>query len=197
MLVSPHAVTNIDDDALRINLSLNREQVKHAPGIETALPVAREYEIEHNRYYGWPDYWAGGGLWGVGVYPAGYVPPVSQTPAALAAYTAASAQPALPPEAASIESHNHLRSVNEVTSYKILAKDGELGRVEDFLFAPPDWSIQNLVIDTSVWFGGEVLLDLQVVEGVDWTQRRVSVKVDRDYVRNSPPVDMTTYRHRT
>jgi hypothetical protein len=110
---------------------------------------------------------------------------------------APSGRMAAPPQAAGIERTNHLRSVNEVTSYTILAKDGELGRVEDFLFEHSDWSIQDLVVDTSIWFGGEVLLDLNVVEGVDWTRRHVTVNVDRDYVRNSPPVDMSRFRHRT
>jgi uncharacterized protein YrrD len=200
VLISPHAVTEIDDDALRINLSLTQQQVQKAPGVETALPVTREYEIEYNRYYGWPDYWAGGGLWGVGVFPAGYMPvtgPVTGTPDANTSAAAPSGRPVEPTQATSIESTNHLRSVNEVTGYTILAKDGKLGRVEDFLFEHGDWSIQDLVVDTSFWLGGEVLLALNVVEGVDWTKRHVTVNVDRDYVRNSPPVDMARFRHRT
>ncbi len=197
VLISPHAVTGIDDDVLRVNLSLTRDQVRNAPGAGTELPVSLDYEMAYNRYYGWPDYWAGGGLWGIGVYPLGYMAPATQAPAAGGDYPALSVQPTPAPPLSSMASHNHLRSVKDVTGYGIQASDGELGRVEDFLFEDSDWSIQSLVVDTSVWFGGEVLVALKFVENIDWATGLVSVSVGRNYVRNSPPVDMARFRHRT
>ncbi len=129
--------------------------------------------------------------------PLGYLAPGTQAPAAGGDYPALSVQPTPAPPLSSMASHNHLRSVNDVTGYGIQASDGELGRVENSLFEDSDWSIQSLVVDTSVWFGGEVLVALKFVENIDWATGLVSVSVDRNYVRNSPPVDMARFRHRT
>ena len=42
----------------------------------------------------------------------------------------------------------HLRSAEEVTGYHILASDGEIGHVRDFLLEDDDWSIRYIVVDT-------------------------------------------------
>ena len=52
----------------------------------------------------------------------------------------------------------HLRSVEAVTGYHIHASDGEIGYVEDFLLQDTDWSIHNLVVDTTNWWPGKKVL---------------------------------------
>jgi len=43
------------------------------------------------------------------------------------------------------------RSASEVTGYHILASDGEIGHVTDFLLEDADWSIRYLVVDRKNW----------------------------------------------
>jgi hypothetical protein len=196
VLISPRAIAGVDDDILRVNLSLTREQVQKAPGLATDLPVSRQYEIEYNRYYGWPDYWVGENLWGPGPYPA-WAPPTGRIPAAYAGYPPPAMQPEPVPQPAPDTGDRHLRSMNEVTHYGILARDGKFGRMEDFLLEDSDWSIQNLVVDTTLGFGGEVLVAVGSVEEVDWPNRKLVVNLNRDDVRNGPPVDLSRFTHRT
>jgi hypothetical protein len=50
-------------------VNLTRKQIEDSPAIETHKPVSRQYEEEYHRYYGWPYYWQGDGLWGMSGFP--------------------------------------------------------------------------------------------------------------------------------
>ena len=84
-------------------------------------PVSRQLEAEYSRYYGYPCYWAGQGLWGAGMYPR-------MADMAAASSTSQELETGRPPEG-----DPYLRSAREVTGYAIQARDGDLGHVEDFL----------------------------------------------------------------
>jgi hypothetical protein len=87
----------------------------------------------------------------------------------------------------------HLRSVEAVTGYHIHASDGEIGHVEDFLVEDADWSIHYLVIDTKNWWPGKkVLISPRSVQEIDWTERLVSLDVERQRVKDSPAYDPST-----
>ena len=62
VLISPIAVGEIDSVAREFIVSLTKEQVENSPGIETDKPVSRQHEAEYNSYYGYTNYWGGGGL---------------------------------------------------------------------------------------------------------------------------------------
>ena len=47
-----------------MSVKLTRKQIEDSPAIESHKPVSRQYEEEYYRYYGWPYYWQGDGLWG-------------------------------------------------------------------------------------------------------------------------------------
>ncbi|MEP6673163.1 MAG: PRC-barrel domain-containing protein, partial [Chthoniobacter sp.] len=67
VLISPHAFGNFcqqGGDSLLV--SLTRKQIEESPAIEAHKPVSRQYEEEYYRYYGWPTYWGGGAMWGMG-----------------------------------------------------------------------------------------------------------------------------------
>jgi hypothetical protein len=179
VLISPMAVDSVDWQAQRIHLYLNRERVEEAPGIETNLPVARRMEAEYYRYYGWPNYWAGGGLWGPATTPAAAASLSEETSLSTAAY---------PPPSEEVDSGDpHLRSLREVTGYRILARDGELGNVEDLLADDGEWSIQQIIIDTTRWWpGGEVIITPEHIWQVNWAERSVAVDMDRQAIKDSP-----------
>ena len=64
VLISPVSIgrPNWTDKALPA--ALTKEQVRNSPDIDTQKPVSRQHEISYLDYYGYPYYWAAGGLRG-------------------------------------------------------------------------------------------------------------------------------------
>lgn len=84
----------------------------------------------------------------------------------------------------------HLRSMREVTGDHIMASDGEIGHVEDFLVDDRSWRLRYLMIDTSNWIGGRtVLLAPEWASRIDWVDQKVHVEVTRAEVEQSPEYD--------
>ena len=69
VLISPIAVGHAGWMAKRLPVDLTRAPVEGSPDIDTRKPVSRQHEAEYFRYYGYPYYWGGAGLWGMGAYP--------------------------------------------------------------------------------------------------------------------------------
>src|ERR1035441_10402649 len=69
VLISPIAISHPDWTGKVLPVSITKEQVKNSPDIDTDKPVSRQHEMQYLRYYGYPYYWAGGGLRGQGAYP--------------------------------------------------------------------------------------------------------------------------------
>jgi hypothetical protein len=89
---------------------------------------------------------------------------------------------------------NHLRSCYEVAGYHLHATDGTLGHIDDFLFDDLDWAIRWLVVDTRTWwFGREVLIAPEWVDGNDWIKRSVHVDVTRAAVQAAPRYDVVQH----
>ena len=44
--------------------------MERSPDIDTRKPVSRQHEAQYFGYYGYPYYWGGAGLWGIGAYRA-------------------------------------------------------------------------------------------------------------------------------
>jgi hypothetical protein len=69
VLLSPHAFGKLDQHQKTLHINLQKAQIENSPSIETHKPVSRQFELDYHTYYGWPPYWSGKGLWGVGGYP--------------------------------------------------------------------------------------------------------------------------------
>lgn len=182
VLISPIAVQGIDKDKHHVLLALSREQVKQSPDVDTEQPVSRQKELELAQYYQWSPYWGGGMVWGATMFP-GSVGGAPMTP------VPPGAEPLPAPEATAAGEHpvdSHLRSTNEVTGYLIHAQDGEIGHVEDFLFDERTWTIQNLVVHTSTWFGKKVLIAPSSIQDIDWDSTEVHVGLTREQVKQCP-----------
>lgn len=181
VLISPIALGTVDAKAREVSVPLTREQVKNSPDIDTEKPVSRQHEIDYYRYYGWPFYWAGPGLWGSGMYP-GYLaaPPVPPVP-----------PPAPAPEAEAEEQGDpHLRATREVTGYRVHASDGEIGHVDDFIVEMETWAIRYVVVDTRNWWPGKkVLLPPAWIESVSWPEAAIRVDLRREVIREGPEWD--------
>ncbi len=179
VLVSPIAVGAPDWVGTRLPVSLTRAQVEHSPAIETVQPVSRDHEAEYLRYYGYPSYWGGDGLWGMSAFPGGVT-----SDDAVIENLRATGSPDMTPSGAD----SHLHSIATLTGVRVHASDGEIGHVENMLLDDQTWALRYLVIDTSNWWGGQhVLVPPQWIHGVNWTDRTLAVSMTREAVKAAPP----------
>lgn len=82
-----------------------------------------------------------------------------------------------------------LRSGNDLKGLAIRATDGEVGRVDEFLFDDERWAVRYLVVNTAGWLLKElVLLSPRSIQGVDWEGRQVEVGLRRQQVEDAPPI---------
>lgn len=179
VLISPFSLETVQSGEGTIRARLTREQVRNSPPIATHAPVSRQQERLHAAYYGYPMYWAGDGLWGMGALPV-FDPLTEARQVAILAPDE--------PNSDVSAADSHLRSGSEVTGYHIRAEDGDIGHVEDFLIDSETWRIEALQIDTRNWLPGRhVQIDPALIGSVDWVERVVVVHMSRDAVRQAAP----------
>jgi hypothetical protein len=174
VLLSPHAFNSpLADRTMRVNLT--RKQIEDSPSIETHKPVSRQYEEEYHRYYGWPYYWEGDGLWG-GM--RGF--PILELPPGFSPDKAPTGSQPNGPDA-------DLRNTQAVNGYHLQATDGIIGHVCDFLMDDKSWAINQLVVKTGHRFTGkEVQIAISQVERISYKESTVYVKVSKEAVEKSP-----------
>jgi hypothetical protein len=199
VLISPAALGSADWQARALDVRMTRYQVENSPDIATDRPVSRQHEADLANYYGYGPYWGGAGLWGTGMYPMGLwgagtigagqlgiapEPTASGTPGA----TGASATQR---EAAQKQQDDsHLRSTREVTGYAIMALDGDIGHVDDFILEDESWAIRYLVVDTRNWWPGKrVLVSPRWITAVSWEDRAVQVDLRKEQIKAGPEYD--------
>lgn len=169
VLLSPMSITGADWSQHRIRMDMDRSTIENSPSVLAHEPVSRRMEASLASHYGLPYYWSGGGG----------KPMFSDDQKSTMQHDA---------DAAGEDSH--LRSCREVSGYAIGARDGKLGHVVDFLFDQDDWSIQYLVVDpVDLWPGKHVLLPVGSIDDIDWSEKKVSVELTTDQVKNSPAYD--------
>src|ERR1700722_15084776 len=76
VLLSPHSLGRLDQGEKILRVNLTRKQIENGPSIELHKPVSRQYEELYYRYYGWPCYWQGDGLWGMSGFMIAALPTV-------------------------------------------------------------------------------------------------------------------------
>jgi hypothetical protein len=83
-----------------------------------------------------------------------------------------------------------LRTAGSLKGYKIHASDGDLGRVEEFLFDDSRWVVRYLGVRTGGWLRRrEVLLTPLAIGEVNWENRSIEVALTRAQVESSPPIE--------
>jgi sporulation protein YlmC with PRC-barrel domain len=144
--------------------------------IESHKPVSRQYEEEYYRYYGWPYYWQGDGLWGMSGFPILELPskPLPSEPASASG-------PHLE------RADAHLRSTQAMNGYHLQTSDGTVGHVCDFMMDAQSWAIRQLVIKTGHRFSGkEVQIPTRTVDRISWDESKVFVNLTKEAVEQSP-----------
>jgi hypothetical protein len=176
VLISPHAFGSIYAAGKAMLVKLTKKQIEDSPAIETHKPVSRQYEEEYHRYYGWPYYWEGDGLWGgMRGFPVLETPPKFFKGEIPAVGVSKLERPDV-----------HLRSTQAVNGYHIQATDGIVGHVCDFLMDDKSWAIKELVVKTGHRFTGkEVQVAISHVTQISYDQSKVFVNLTTDAVEKS------------
>src|SRR5271165_2732243 len=76
-----------------------------------------------------------------------------------------------------------------IKGYAIVASDGRLGAVNDFLFDDASWRVRWLVVDTGNWLSGrKVLLPPSVLGHLDPEGEKFSVRLTMQQIKDSPDI---------
>ena len=177
VVLSPSAVRKADWLGNRVYLNLTKDEVERSPALREHEPISRRLERELAIHYEWPLYWAADmpALAGVGAIP----PQTEKSP-----------RDVEEEESKKQEGNFHLRSVREVTGYRIEAEDGSIGHIEDFIANDKDWITRYLVVDTRNWLPGKkVLIVPSWVRSVSWSDSIVHVDYTKAQIKGSPEFD--------
>ena len=96
------------------------------------------------------------------------------------------------------EGDPNLHSTRAVSGYRIGAKNGDVGHVDDFIVDDralngSPWEIRYLVVDTRNWLPGrQVLIPPLWAESIEWERRHVYVDIARETIEDSPEYDPAT-----
>jgi hypothetical protein len=83
-------------------------------------------------------------------------------------------------------------STTDLTDFKVEARDGGIGKVDE---ATHETSGSFIVVDTGPWiFGKKVLLPAGVIRDVDLDTETVFVDRTKDEIKNAPEFDEQRYR---
>lgn len=83
-----------------------------------------------------------------------------------------------------------LRRLRDLKHYALLARDGEVGRIEQVYFDDQQWDVRYFVVHTGGWLlGRDVLIAPRAVAGVDDENKHIALDLHREQVENAPPID--------
>jgi sporulation protein YlmC with PRC-barrel domain len=174
VLISNVAIGKPDWKSRTLSVNLTCDQVRKSPDVDTERPVYRQRESELHEHYQWPRYWEGayGGTFGITPYPLFMD------------------DPGRDPSDADRSEDSHLRSMRHVTGYHILATDGGVGHVGDFVVDDETWTLRFLVVNTGKWLPGRtVLIESAWINSVNWADASVHLDRLREEVKKSPEFD--------
>ncbi len=163
LLLPPFTVGGIDEKKHLLFIELTLEQIKHSPPVGPGGRVSRGYEERFFRYYSWPPYWK-------------QLPPCNSDA-----------------KAQFHRDENRLRSADEVQVVDVGARDGFLGKVEDFIIDTRYWVIRYLVIDMRYAQSDihRILISPAWMPEVKWREDHMLVDFNSDVLQNAPQYDST------
>jgi hypothetical protein len=168
VLIAPHAFAKFDEYERVLHVKLGKQQIQDCPPIEAHKPVSRQYEQEYFSHYGWPGYWNGGELWGLGGYPA--VVPPEQLPARSPS-----------------KGDPHLRSSRAVIGYSVESVDGAIGHVSGFMVDDKSWAVRDIAVDTGHWYSSkEILISPSRVLRISVEESKVFVSLTKADILVTP-----------
>ncbi|NLG72890.1 MAG: hypothetical protein GX495_12735 [Chloroflexi bacterium] len=84
-------------------------------------------------------------------------------------------------------------SSSELTSYRIEARDGDIGRIDDFIVEDSAWNVLYLVVDTGGWTSSrQVVVSPSWITEIDQEDAEVEIDLKKETIANSPALDPDT-----
>lgn len=183
VLISPHALGRLYQGGKTLLVNLTRQQIEDSPSIDAHKPVSRQYEEEYHRYYGWPYYWMGGGLWGMSGFPI-----LTQRSEPFRGEQRTDAPVSRKPADA------HLRSAQTLIGYKIEAETVLVGDLEDFVLDDQSWAIRSLVVDVGSWHSHrKVLISPGAIERISWDESKMIIRLTKEALLGSAEFDPASF----
>jgi len=85
----------------------------------------------------------------------------------------------------------NLRSSVEVIGCGIEALDGAIGSVDDLVVDDETWEITDVLVDSRQWLPGKLLLiSPEVIERIDWPEKKVHLRLAREDILQAPEVQL-------
>ena len=83
----------------------------------------------------------------------------------------------------------------DLTSFKVEARDGSIGKVDE---ATHEAGGSFIIVDTGPWiFGKKVMLPAGVIRDIDLDTETIFVDLTKDQIENAPEFDEKTYREQS
>jgi sporulation protein YlmC with PRC-barrel domain len=90
-----------------------------------------------------------------------------------------------------VTDETNLRSSAEVIGYGIEAIDGSIGKVADLVVDDETWAITDVLVDSRQWLPGKLLLiSPEVIERIDWPEKKVHLRLARGDILRAPEVQL-------
>jgi hypothetical protein len=176
VIIAPHAFGPLDQAGKLLRVKLTRQQIEDSPSIESHKPVSRQHEEEYYRYYGWPCYWQGDGLWGMSGFPIAALPATPFPNQSAPAHSTKSER-----------TDAHLRSTLAVSGYNLRTGAVANGHICDFMMDDRSWAIDQLVIKTGHRLSGaEILIPTKRVNRINYDDSTVFLNPTAENVGQKP-----------
>ncbi|WP_339771034.1 PRC-barrel domain containing protein [uncultured Paraglaciecola sp.] len=179
VLISPISLREIDTDDEKIHVALSKQQIKDSPSIDEEKTVSREYEEILFSYLGYGYYWTGPGAWGEYANPTSLVNQhaFEQANTDLVEHNKSHA--------------NHLRSIDELQGYDVIAGGQTVGHIHDLILDTENWEIPFIIIDTDNWLPGgkKLLLAPKHIDDINWLEQRVHCTLPSTDIEHCPECD--------
>jgi hypothetical protein len=171
VLISPESLIDVRNNTRDIAVKLTKKQIEESPSLDTDKPVSRQFEEAFYEHYSWPIYWEE-------PYLAESQPYMLSN--GIDFDLKATNEGTKPLDA-------HLRSTHNMSGYAVRAKDGEIGRVDDFIIDDLEWAVRYLIVDLHDQKKSEkVLISPKWIDSISWDESQVFVNLLIEDVKSSP-----------
>ena len=173
VLIAPSSISGVDMANRAIETPFTIEQLQQSADVRTHKPVALQHSRDYYLYLGWPYY--------VGLNASN----AARNEAADREFTETP-----PSESFQKTDDANLRSSKIVGHYHIMAVDGEIGRIEDFIVDDEMWTLRYAVADTRNWRSGKkTLLPTDWILWVSWAESNAYVSLTKQLIATAPEYD--------
>jgi len=168
VLLTPPVLKEVRPADHVLQVSLTGDEIEHHPGIDADPPVSVRMEQKLHDIISLASCWVAG----------------FGEPAAMHPMTMLPAMPSRWDEAGEPQTGDpHLRSAAHVRGHHVMAVDGPIGSVEDFVIDDDGWRITDLVVQTHGWpHRRSVLVAPGCVSRISWATRTVYLLWPRERI---------------